>query len=259
MRFIESPFETTRINENEKTHTMKKTFIMLLLGIISFTKTSIQAQDTLSLEKAIQLSIKNRNLGTENSENLARQEVRLISDVYYLYQRLSYYQEYDRSLTDLEKLVSKKLEENRKKAPDKNAFQLYSGMILTEFEIRKNNNQKQLIKTRTLLNEKLNLKGNYYLKSNIQPVQSITSSNKRFDQSDSLAFNNHVDYTQQLNVKAHLMRQLIIKELNEFDFGYPELLNILNQYFEAQHRYYSNIIELENEYARLIGPMFVRN
>ncbi len=239
---------------------IKFSLIFILTGMISFTLHSGTVSDTLSLDSAMQLAIKNNYGSSQDSNTIAECETELLSSISSSYFECLYYRQCYDAILNTKDFFIKEL--SCLKIGDNTKINLNIQSLISDMEIKAIEYQINLSKCKSSLYDDLQLDNSkdYFLSTPFETtftvfdtaiVLPVNPETRSYYYKNRKLYQMNVDLVQQLNIKKQLVKKKLKKQITGNVFDYSELKRCIDEYIEIQLNYFSKLLEVKKLYINL--------
>ena len=201
------PFYSPNKQLSMKNLTILMVFIMKILNL-----NAQQKSDTLSLDHAIVIALKNNQPVLDDSSSIAKYETELIAKIFSLYNKCLFFRECHVSIEDTKKYIFRLFSNY-----DKNEeFILFNQLLLVDLNIKQLVYKPKFLQSKTDLKKALKIDESreYYLSSPFDyiytEIDSIANLRKG-NVAQSQVYNSNIQQAQQLSIKKQLLKHKLHK------------------------------------------------
>ena len=240
--------------------------ITVIIIMISLSVISQEVQDTLSLDKALQIGMKNTYFGDQDQDALllAVKEINTINKITTQYYYMLYCQESLTITQEVKNKLNKELAKKYQEQINNSEVNLDTNDFIIELEADIINKQYKLNKSKNNLSYILGTnKDPDYLSTPFRSYFSNISSDIEKKSNIGLSvddlkrkiedFNYEVLQMQNLTIKKQIATYIYDTQLKKCTYNYSELKKVVNNYISHRMSYLTKLFELSLKYTQLVS------
>ena len=224
--------------------------------IRSYNCKQLLSNDTLSLEKAMQMALRNSQISSSSLDKIAEFESSLLTDICTRYYKLLYHKKCYKSILKIKLLVANKLSTINNGVPNILEHQMYTKSIHTKLDQQLTKYQLLIANSSTELFELVGMENveSCKLSDSFEPSHSPCKTEllnaKLFGNPNKLN-KNKSQYNFQLTLvqQAGLNMQLAEENFNKYrvnpGFDYPCLMRKVNKLMAAHINYFTQLLKMK--------------
>lgn len=228
------------------------------MGILTLSLKAQKTTDTLSLEKAMQIALRNHSIDSQDSALISEVETTLLSDVVLKYNELQYNTECLNSIIRTKSIVTNSLNDYAHYVVDKQDYNLNIQTIMVDLEIQKLEYEHKINTAKAEFSALLGLDEQDFILSTpfesiyvasdfcLNDIEDQTTLKRDIDQ-----YEHHVSLLQQMSIKRDLSKYQLNTALKSFDHNYSELHHKINNYIEIQFGVLTRMKEIKTLYMAM--------